>query len=171
MSTALVLTSKEVRHRGEQAPPVPWRDPHTVSSTDLVEYISQLETACLHNPQSADLRTCLGMAYAVNYDIDKSMEALEMATSVDPTHFWAQLKYAELHYRLRILRTAETETQKAVDLAQNAWQLGVAREQLQNIRRLNRESGRNIDWNPRLTKPSLVVSALVLVVLVLMFLQ
>src|SRR2546430_3173819 len=39
----------------------------------------------LDNPQSADLRTCLGMAYAVNNDVYKSMDALEAATSIDPT--------------------------------------------------------------------------------------
>src|SRR5256886_16357641 len=91
----------------------------------------------LDNPQSADLRTCLGMAYAVNYDVYKSMDALEAATSIDPTHFWGQLKYAELHYRLRALPRAEEETLKAVDLAQTGWQLSLARRQLQEVRRLD----------------------------------
>ena len=71
---------------------------------ELAVYIRTLELACLEQPQSADLRTCLGMAHAVNYDVYKSMDALEAATRVDPTHFWAQLKYAELQYRLRALR-------------------------------------------------------------------
>ena len=65
-------------------PPVPWRDPHTVSPADLSAYIQKLEQACLDNPRSADLRTCLGMAYAVNYDVYKSMDALEEATAIDP---------------------------------------------------------------------------------------
>ncbi len=49
------------------------------------------------------MRTCLGMAYAMNYDVYKSMDALEDAVELDPQHFFAQLKYAELHYRLRAL--------------------------------------------------------------------
>ena len=54
---------------------------------------------------------------------------------VDPDHFWAQLKYAELNYRLRALLKAERETLKAVDLAANPWELSVARKQLQEIRK------------------------------------
>ena len=58
------------------------------------------------------------MAHAVNYDVYKSMDALEEARAVDPENFWAQLKYAELHYRLRALNKAEEETRRAVDLAE-----------------------------------------------------
>src|SRR4051794_2630920 len=96
-------------------PPVPWRDPHTVSPAALAEYIASLEAACERQPRSADLRTCLGMAYAMNYEIYKSMDALELAVELEPGHFFAQLKYAELNYRLRALIKAEQETLKAVD--------------------------------------------------------
>ena len=77
------------------------------------------------------------MAYAGTYDVVKSMEALETATEIDPTHFWARLKYGELHYRVRALDCAEDETVKAVDLAENAIQLSMARKQLREIRALN----------------------------------
>ena len=50
-------------------PMVPWRDPHTVSPVELSAYIQRLEQACVENPKSADLRTCLGVAHAVNYDV------------------------------------------------------------------------------------------------------
>ena len=63
-------------------PIVPWRDPHTVSPAELSAHIQRLEHACLANPRSADLRTCLGMAYAVNFDVYKSMDALEEATAI-----------------------------------------------------------------------------------------
>src|SRR5439155_10968053 len=104
-------------------PAVPWRDPHTVSPAKMAEYIRALETACDRDPGSADLRTCLGMAYAMNYEVYKSMDALELAVQLAPEHFFAQLKYAELHYRLRALVRAEQETLKAADLAANAWEL------------------------------------------------
>ena len=149
-------------------PAVPWRDPHTVSPVALAEYIQQLEKACLEDPASADLRTCLAMAHTVNYDVYKSMDALEAAIAVDPTHFWGQLKYGELHYRLRALPRAEEETVKAANLAQNAWQLYVARKQLQEIRKLRHESVRNVDWNKPLTVPALVFSVMMVVLFVAM---
>jgi len=160
MSTALVAnTTTRLAPQSQPAlPPVPWRDPYSVSAGDLSAYIQQLEEACLENPQSADLRTCLGMAHAVNYDVYKSMDALEEARSIDPENFWAQLKYAELHYRLRALNRAEEETRKAAELAQNPMQLAVARRQMREIRTLLHGSIRNVEWNKPLTVPAVVFS-------------
>jgi len=168
MSAELVKTSVKLQAQLQSIPPVPWRDPQSVSPEDIRGYIQTLEAACLESPQSADLRTCLGMAYAVNYDVYKSMDALEAATTLDPTHFWAQLKFAELQYRLRALVLAEKETLKAVDLAQNTWQLSLARRQLQEIRALNRASTRNVTWDKPLTIPALVLSAMVVLMFVMM---
>jgi hypothetical protein len=103
------------------------------------------------------------MAHAMNYDVYKSMDALEEARSIDGTNFWAQMKYAELLYRLRALNRAEEETQNAIALAENPWQLGVARRQSQEIRRLRRESVRNVSWDKPLMTPALVFSAMILV--------
>ena len=164
MSAELVKTSGTLQAQLQGIPPVPWRDPHAVAPEELKGYIEKLEAACLAHPQSADLRTCLGMAYAVNYDIYKSMDALESAVALDPTHFWAQLKCAELHYRLRALPLAEKEAEKAVDLAQNRWHLSLARKQLQEIRRLNRESTRNVTWDKPLTMPALMFVAMIVLI-------
>jgi tetratricopeptide (TPR) repeat protein len=139
---------------------VPWRDPHTVSPEELAGHIQLLEKACLEQPESADLRTCLGMAYAMNFEVYKSMDALEAATGIAPDHFWAQLKYAELHYRLRALSRAEEETSKALELARNPWEMSLARKQLQEIRKLSRESVRNVAWTKPLTRPALVLGAM-----------
>src|SRR6266550_371705 len=138
MSTVLVSnsTTRLQPHEPAALPPVPWRDLHSVSPGELTTYIQKLEEACLANPQSADLRTCLGMAHAVNYDVYKSMDALEEARTIEPDNFWAQLKYAELHYRLRALNKAEIETRRAADLASNPYQLSLARKQMQEIRTL-----------------------------------
>lgn len=149
----------------QSLPPVPWRDPHTVSPADLAVYIRQLEQACLDNPQSADLRTCLGMAHAVNYDVYKSMAALEDAMSVEPLNFWAQFKYAELHYRLRALPKAERETLKAVDLARTPWQLSLARHQLRQVRKLLHEGTRTVEWTQPLWGPTLAVGAVMTAVI------
>src|SRR5262245_45359916 len=130
-SAALTTSSVSVVAAGASPALVPWRDPHTVPPGDLAVYIRQLEQACAAEPRSADLRTCLGMAHAMNYDVDKSMDSLQDAVALDPESFWAQLKYAELHYRLRALNRAEDETLKALALATNRWQLSLARKQLQ----------------------------------------
>jgi hypothetical protein len=145
---------------GLRLPSVPWRDPHTVSPTDLARHIQTLEAACEQQPRSADLRTCLGMAHAMNYDVYKSMDALELAVELEPAHFFAQLKYAELHYRLRALIRAEQETVKALELAGNAWELSLARKQLQEIRRLIREGTQKPEWTKPLAKPAVVLMAM-----------
>lgn len=169
MSNALVQTGTSLAPPSPAAlPPVPWRDVHSVSPGELSAYIQQLERACLDNPRSADLRTCLGMAHAVNYDVYKSMDALEDARTVDPENFWAQLKYAELHYRLRALNRAEEETRRAAELASNPLQLTLARKQMKEIRELQHTAVRNVHWTKPLTVPTLVFSAMVAAVFVIM---
>jgi hypothetical protein len=169
MSTTLVAhAATRLTPRGDALPPVPWRDPHGVSPVDLAVYIQQLEEACLAHPQSADLRTCLGMAHAVNHDVYKSMDALEDARAVDPENFWAQLKYAELHYRLRALNKAEEETRRAAELAANPLQLMLARKQMKDIRELKHTAVRNVHWTKPLTVPTLMFSAMVAAVFVFM---
>jgi hypothetical protein len=168
VATALTTTNSAAAVAGTLPALVPWRDPHSVPPEHLTAYIQRLEQACVAEPRSADLRTCLGMAYAMNYDIDRSMNALETAVAVDPESFWAQLKYAELHYRLRILNRAEAETVKALNLASNRWQLSLARKQLQDIRTLKNGCVRNVEWTKPLTAPLLVLSLFLLVVFVAM---
>jgi len=140
-------------------PPVPWRDPHTVSAEKLQEYIRALEQACADNPASADVRTCLGMAYAMNYDAYKSMDALEAACKINPHSFWARFKYAELHYRLRALHKSEEEMLHALELATNSFEVSLARKQLAEIRRLMREGTVRPSLGRSLAAPGLILSA------------
>lgn len=151
------MTAALTQPSAPRLPPVPWRDPHTVSPDQLQGYIALLEQACEQNPGCASLRTCLGMAHAMNFDVYKSMDALEAAVRLAPEHFFAQLKYAELLYRLRALARAEEETHKALELAGNAWELSLARKQLQEIRRLWREGTQRPAWTKPLTAPAVVL--------------
>ena len=168
MSAELTVASSSALSELQPFALLPWRDPHTVPPEDLSRHIQRLEPLCLENPKSADLRTCLGMAHAVNYDVYKSMDALEEATTLDPLNFWAQLKYGELHYRLRALNRAEGETLKAVELARNPWQLSLARKQLQEVRTLKHQSVRNVEWTKPLTVPALIFSLMVVTMFVAM---
>ncbi len=85
--------------RPNPLPAIPWRDPHSVPPEKLAEFITALQQACVDNPDNADLHTCLGMAHAMNYDVYRSMDALEGARRIEPENFLAQFKYAELYYR------------------------------------------------------------------------
>jgi hypothetical protein len=156
MGTMLVETT-----RGPLAPaPLPvllttlWRDPHTVAPEDLAQIIQRLEQACAEHPESADFRTCLGIAHAMNHDAYKSMDALEEARRVDPASFWAQFKFAELLYRLRALPRAEQQTLEALELATDGREMAVARKQLQEIRRLMREGTQKPAWTKPLNRPA-----------------
>ncbi len=161
----MATTAIQLNQLEHGLPPVPWRDPHTVSPTQLAEYIVSIEKACVENPNSADLRTVLGMAHAMNFDVYKSMDALEEARSIDPENFFAQLKFSELYYRIRALHRAERETIAALDLATNSWQMSLARKQLQEIRKLMREGTQKPEWTKSLLKPFVALSGLTAIVL------
>jgi hypothetical protein len=171
MTTELATVASAAVERNQAAvpayprglPPVPWRDPHTVTPELLKGHIRDLEAACALEPTSAGLRTCLGMAYAMNYQVYKSMDAFEAAVGFEPTHFFAQLKFAELHYRLRALIKAEAETLKALQLAGDAWELSLARKQLQEIRLLMRNGTQKPEWTKSLRVPALVLAAMTVI--------
>ena len=99
---------------------------------------------------------------------DRSSDGMPVITvgnvALAPASFWPQLKYAELHYRLRVLNKAEEHTLQALNLASNGWQLSVARKQLQEIRTLKHTCVRNVEWTKPLTTPALVLSAMLLVI-------
>ena len=169
MSTALAKRGDQLESwKQEAAPLAPWRDPHHPSPVELARYIEQLELACRDDPRSATLRVCLGVAHAVNLDVYQSLDALEEAVRLEPEHFWARLKYAELHYRLRALNRAEEETRKAAELATNRVQLALARQQMKEIRNLLHTSVRNVQWTKPLTVPALVLGLMFVVTFVVM---
>lgn len=137
-----------------------WRDPHSVPPEQRLEAIRKLELACRDNPESADLRACLAMAHAVNYDAYRSLDALTEALHLDPNHFFAQLKMGELWYRLRALPKAEEETIKALNVARTQDQYQVARAQLQQIRTLLNNSVPRPTWNKPLRSPMLFLAGI-----------
>ena len=82
ITTAAIQIKPEAlapRLRTSRLPALPWRDPHSVPQEQLEEFIGRLREACALNPENADMRTCLGIAYATNYDVYRSMDALEEA--------------------------------------------------------------------------------------------
>jgi tetratricopeptide (TPR) repeat protein len=135
-----------VGQRPSRLPALPWRDAHSVPPEKLAEFIQSLIQGCAQNPENADVRTCLGIAYAMNYDPQRSADALEEARRIEPENYFAQLKYAELLFRMRVIDRAETETLRALDLAGNNWEIAVARRQLSEIRQMRRKGLIRPDW-------------------------
>lgn len=173
MSTLTVVSEKLQSVAGVSAPAttrlpaIPWRDPHTVAPEKLAAIITSLEAACAKNPENADLRVCLGMAHAMNYDAYRSMDALEEARSLAPANFLAQFKFAELQYRLRALHRAEAETLHALELAESPWEFAQARRQLSEIRRLAREGSMKPGWTKSLLIPMLCLGGILGIISVL----
>jgi hypothetical protein len=157
MTTAIQITPGALApsSRPSRLPALPWRDPHSVPPEKLAEFIVSLTEACVQNPDNADMRTCLGMAYAMNYDVYRSMDALEEARRIEPENFFAQFKYSELLYRLRIVDRAEEETLRALDLAGSGWELTLARRQLSEIRQLRRKGLTRPRWTKSLKAPAI----------------
>ena len=150
--------------RPNPLPAIPWRDPHSVPPEKLAEFIAALQQACAEKPDNADLHTCLGMAHAMNFDVYRSMDALEGARRIEPENFLAQFKYAELYYRLRALDKAEVETKLALELAGTNWELALARRQLTEIRRLRREGTQKPTWTKSLKVPAIGFVVLVMAI-------
>ena len=169
MSTELIQSASMQPEAPVRVPPVPWRDPETVPPAKLREYIRDLEKSCEQSPHSADLRTCLGMAYAMNYEVYKSMDALELAVQLEPDHFFGQLKYAELHYRLRALIKAEEEALKALELAANAWEISLARKLLHEIRTLHRNGTQKPEWTKSLKAPAFCLAGMMILVSIMVY--
>ena len=167
----LVLTGRdrEISDAGASPQPlsVPWRDPQTVPRDKVRGYIKDLERACAENPESAELRTCLGMVHAMNYDAYSSLDALEAARKLDPQSFWAQMKYAELMYRLRALPKSEVETLAALELANSGRELATAKAQLLEIRRLMREGTQKPAWTKPLPGAALALAAIAILLCLL----
>ncbi len=116
------------------------------SSGRLSTYIENLECAFILDPHSADICTCLGMAYAAKLDFHRSIEYLERARRIDKNHFFAQFRYAELVSRLHALPRAEKEARHALRLACSGWQFAMAHRQLKDIRRRMRSESSFARW-------------------------
>ena len=98
----------------------------------------------------------------MNFQPYQSIDALEKAIELDPTSFWAQLKYAELWYRLRALDNAEKEMLLALDLAGSFAEVSLARKHLAEIRRLKREGTQKPAWTKPLWAPTAVLGLFLL---------
>lgn len=145
--------------------PIPWRDPQSVPKDLLRQHITHLEQRCDAQPESADLLTCLAMAYAMDLRVEDAQRTLEKAKQAAPAHFWAQFKIAELQYRARALAVAEREMLRALDLASSESEYSLTRGYLKEIRTAMRDNAKKPLWSGDLRGPALVAAVLFTVVL------
>lgn len=101
---------------------------------DLRAYIAALEQACSAEPGSADLQTCLGVAHSADKHYGRAKEAFERAVELNPAHFFAHFRYAELLVARGHLRVAEQRAKLAEATARTRAQRSMARRLLGAVR-------------------------------------
>jgi len=116
-----------------------FRDPRVLEASERRELIAQLRAAVEIAPAVVETRVLLGMALSVDLQAQEALEQLRESVHQAPDCFIARLKFGELLMRLRICKKAAEETQKAAQLASNAFQSDLARRQAATIRTMLRE--------------------------------
>jgi len=111
-----------------------WRPREATTGQALLQYIENLERASAMQPDSADLRTCLGLAYVKNHDFCLAKASFESALRSDPGHFFARLRYAELCFELGAYAKAEGEAERASCLARTKANAAMVHRLLRKIR-------------------------------------
>src|SRR5215813_13915268 len=66
---------------------------------EAVELLTRTVELAPHFPEA---RTCLGLAYALTYNIYPAIDQLEIAGQLDPQNFAAHYTLAKLNFKLRI---------------------------------------------------------------------
>ncbi|HET8549357.1 MAG TPA: hypothetical protein VFL57_15195 [Bryobacteraceae bacterium] len=101
----------------------------------LDAYIRTLEAACVSEPPSPDLLTCLGVAHAAKAEHATAQLAFQKAIAADPEHFFARLRYAELLLSLEQFAEAAVQVRAAAAAARNRAERAMAKRLLRQIRR------------------------------------
>ena len=115
------------------------------------------------NRTSADLRMCLGMAHAMNYDVYHSLDALEDARAIDPDELLGadEVRGAPLPAAARSCAPSKRHSRRS-SLRDTPAQFGLARRQLQEIRRARSAKGvRNVTFDKPLGRPALALVLLI----------
>ena len=90
---------------------LPWRDPHAAPQEKLQGFIAALQEAC---SQYAD--TCLSIAYAMNHDVNRSMDALERAGRIESKNLLPHLSMP-----ICTIALAPWTTQKRIPHKHSSW--------------------------------------------------
>lgn len=78
------------------------------------EAVDLLSRAVELAPQFPEARICLGLAYALTYNIYPALDQLEVAGELDPESFAAHFTLAKLNFKLRVPQKGYEAAQKAL---------------------------------------------------------
>ena len=112
-----------------------WSVPQATTSEKLLAYIRRLERECRVDPRSPDLWTCLGLARLKNRDIYQAKAAFEMALQLDPQHFFAHLRSAELYCACGDYASAGSQAEHARAVAKSRSKVAMVRRLSEEIER------------------------------------
>lgn len=118
-----------------------FRDPDALDAGDRRHLIAQLRAAVKIDPDAAETRALLSMVLYIDVQTQEALEQMREAVRRSPDCFIARLKLGEMLMRLRNCDQAAEETQKAAQLASNAVQSDLARNQSAAIDALMQQDG------------------------------
>ncbi len=124
------------------------------------------------NPEYADARVGLGIAYAIQGRVYPALDHLQEATSLEPENFFAHFKLGQLYFKLHVSKKGYEEMRKALDCAtcveerKLVGQL-IHQEKQHEKKRLNRPT-----WDRPFPRRTMwLLAASVIVPMVVMFLK
>ncbi len=117
----------------------------------LKEAIGLLEQALTMGVETAAIRTMLGIACARTYQVDRALEQLDRAVTLDPDAFEPRCALGELYLRLCIPDQARKHLDQALECASNATERAYVQgllkeERLREQRRIQRPNFRRPFW-------------------------
>jgi tetratricopeptide (TPR) repeat protein len=86
-----------------------------LQSAEPAEAVELLVRAVELAPQFPEARICLGLAYALSYNIYPAIDQLETAGKLEPDSFAAHYTLAKLNFKLRIPQKGYEAAQQALD--------------------------------------------------------
>jgi len=111
--------------------------------------VEQLSRVVELAPQFPEARICLGLAFALSYNIYPALDHLQVAGELDPESFAAHFTLAQLYFKLRIPQKGYTAAQHALKCVTTLEQ----RKMLAQLLREERARERNGIARPWFNKP------------------
>ena len=104
-------------------------------------------------PQFPEARVCLGLAFALSYDIYPAIDHLEMASQLDPTSFAAHFTLAQLNFKLRIPKKGYAAAERALQCVTTLEQRKMLTQLLREERARERDGMARPWFNRTFPKP------------------
>jgi len=106
-------------------------------------------------PKFPEARICLGLAYALTYDLYPAMDQLEVARELEPDNFAAHFTYAKLNFKLRVPQKGYEAAQAALKCVTTIEQRKMLTELLKEEKARERNGIARPWFNKPFSKPAL----------------